>query len=217
VRFDRAWSADSRDRLICISHHDVASLRRIGVSRDDILLAPPGAPPSVPFGTNPRIIPEPVLTGSYGWWRKRRDLARFAAEPAMPWPLLVSDTTALEILGDQAVQIDPKAIDWSAGLRPALVTDRFLGGFKLKALEYVALNCTVFSYCDLRLEFSGLPHAEEFVRVIGSKAEFSSAISLLLTQPPVPLLQRFRAFKDACLDRYAWGRCLAPLEDILDD
>jgi len=214
VRFDRRWASGPRDVLVCISRTDVAGLRALGVVRD-IGIAPPGAPPAVPLARSAEITPEVVLTGSYGWWRKRRDLFRFAAEPPLPFPILVGDALAAGRLDDQARRVDPRAVDWGAGLRFAVVPDRFVGGFKLKTLEYVALNCMILSYCDVRPEFEGLPHVDEFVRLVQSKAEIGAAIEAALDEPARPQLERFAAFKAACLDRYDWDSCLQPLGEAL--
>jgi hypothetical protein len=211
VGFDRRWYSDPGAEIVCISRSDVEGLRRIGVDRPAIAVAPPGAPPAVELSAEAAILPELVLTGSYGWWRKRRDLKRFAAEPALPYPILANDPVALDILGPQAKAADPAEVDWGAGVRFALITDRFVGGFKLKSLEYVALNCMVLSFCDLSAEFADLPFAETFMRKVGSKAEAGAAIRSALALPAPPLLQQFAAFKAACLARYDWEACLAPL------
>jgi len=216
VAFDRRWFGDGGADVICISRADLLGLRRIGVDRADLRVAPPGAPPSVALTARPGVIPELVLTGSYAWWRKRRDLLRFAARPPLAYPILTDNETALAALGGQARAVGPAGIDWSAGLRFALITDRFQGGFKLKSLEYVALNGLILSFCDLSAEFEGLPHAGEFVRRVASKAQVAAEISAVMAQPPAEVLARFAAFKAACLARYEWDRCLQPLGEAVD-
>jgi hypothetical protein len=213
--FERRWYGDPGARLVCISQGDVAGLRAAGVRRQDILVAPPGAPPSNPLAPGAGVIGEAILTGSYGWWRKRRDLKAFAEGPSLPLPVLATDPLALEILGSQGRATTDAAVDWSAGLRFGLITDRFQGGFKLKSTEYVAKNCVVISFCDLSAEFEGLPFAGEFVRGVKTKAQAAAVIAAMLKEPAPALVERFRQFQAACLERYGWDRCLAPLAEAI--
>ena len=216
ARFERRWYGDRSARLVCISQADLAGLRALDVHRSDVSVAPPGAPPEAPLAASAALRPQAVITGSYGWWRKRRDLKRFAAErPALPVPILVRDPAAAEILGGAEKVVLAQQIDWSGGVRFGLVTDRFLGGFKLKAVEYVASNCIVLSLCDLSAEFQGLPHADEFVRHVRAKQEMADLMAGWIAAPDPARIERFRRFKAACMRRYAWDRCLAPLEDAL--
>lgn len=214
--FDRRWFGDRGAQVVCISRADLLGLRRIGVDRPDLRVAPPGAPPSVALAAGAAVIPELVLTGSYAWWRKRRDLLRFAEGPPLAHPIRTDNETALAALGGQARAAGPAGIDWSAGLRFALITDRFQGGFKLKSLEYVALNGLILSFCDLSAEFEGLPHAEAFVRLVTSKAQVDAEIAAVMSQPQAEVLARYAAFKAACLARYEWDRCLQPLGEAVD-
>lgn len=213
--FERRWYGDTSATLICISQADARGLRAQGVNRNDIRVAPPGPPPPAPLAEAAGLLPEAALTGSYGWWRKRRDLQRFAAGPPLPTPVLVSDPLAAEILRRSDTPIAQGPVDWGAGLRFGLITDRFQGGFKLKSLEYVANNCLVLSMCDLSAEFEGLPHAAEFVRCVRDKREMGRAMTELLRDPPAGLLERFRTFKAACMARYEWERALAPFGEAL--
>lgn len=209
--FDRRWCSDPEAQIICISRADAEGLGKVGVNRNDIAVAPPGAPASGELRSGAVVTPELVLAGSYGWWRKRRDLMAFAEErPELPYPILTSDPAALVVLKDQAAAVTMQAVDWGAGLRFGLVTDRFLGGFKLKSLEYVALNAAVLSWCDLSPEFEGLPHAAEFVRCVSSKAEVAATVAEFMQAPAADVLARFQKFKTACLQRFAWEQCLEP-------
>lgn len=213
--FEKRWYADPSAELICISQADVRGLAEHGLGKAPAAVVPPGAPPPVALRADARVFPEAVLTGSYGWWRKRRDLKRFAAEPPLPTPIRVADPLAEEILSRRDTPLAMGDLDWGAGLRFGLITDRFQGGFKLKSLEYVANNCMVLSLCDLSAEFEGLPHAEEFVRWVSGKAEMGDVIAKTLAQPQAELLARFAVFKAACMARYDWSQALAPLGGLL--
>jgi hypothetical protein len=218
LAFERRWYDDRYAGLVLISQADLMGLRQAGITRQDVTIAPAGPPPTVPLSADAPVLHEAVLTGSYGWWRKRRDLKSFAAGPPLGLPIYATDPLALDILGDEGRSLEA-ASDWSwqSGLRFGLVTDAFLGGFKLKSLEYIAQNCVVLSLSDIRPEFEGLPHAEEFVLSLNSKEEVAQAISEMLAKSPEGLVARFIEFKTACLERYNWENCLKPLYDIAND
>ncbi len=212
VGFERRIYGDPAATLVLISQADAQGLRRAGVRRNDILIAPAGAPPSAPLAPDAPVLREAVITGSYGWWRKRRDLKAFAAGAPLGVPIYAVDPLALDILGAEGRPLDPQAgWSWSAGLRFGLVTDAFLGGFKLKSLEYVANNCVVLSYSDIAAEFTGLPHAAAFVKIVRSKADAGALIEQMAREPAPELVGRFLEFKAACLERFGWEQCLAPL------
>jgi hypothetical protein len=212
--YERKWYGDEAAELVCISKVDVDGLAKAGVRRKKIWVAPPGCPPAAPLADHAGLLPELVLTGSYAWWRKRRDLKKFAKGDPLAAKMYVFDSAARDILGDQAQDPGKIEIDWSSGVRFGLVTDRFLGGFKLKALEYVAKNCIILTASDISTEFEGLPHAEIFVRVIANKDDVRRIIQEFDGISDV--VGKFRAFKEACLLQYGWERCLAPLGEAVN-
>lgn len=214
IRFERKWYGDETSELVCISRCDVEGLKKAGINRKKVWIAPPGCPPEVPLSETADLIPEIVLTGSYGWWRKRRDLRSFATGAPLPVKMYVFDAAAREIFGAQALDPGAAEIDWSSHVRFGLVTDKFVGGFKLKALEYVAKNCIILTACDISAEFEGLPHADLFVRMISNKDSLLRAIEEARRVPDV--IRKFREFKEACLAEYSWERCLAPLGQAVE-
>ena len=211
LAFERRLYADPEIELVCISKADVHGLALAGVRPKSLWLAPPGAPPAEPLSPSAQLTPEIVLTGSYAWWRKRRDLAAFAAEPSPGLPILVSDPSAAQTLGELSRLVVPSEVDWAGGIRLGLITDRFVGGFKLKSVEYVARNCIVLSYCDIDAEFQGLPYSAKFVRRIKSSTAIGEILQELRDQPGDKLAAEFATFKAACLERYDWKRCLRPI------
>lgn len=215
LHYERHYYADPYARLLEISQADVDALRRAGIRADDLPISPPGAPPAVALREDAGLIAEAVVTGSYGWWRKRRDLTAFAKGGTIGVPIYAADPQARTILGEQAGVLEDTPEFWSQGLRFGLVTDAFVGGFKLKSLEYVAKNCVVLSLADIGMEFAGIPHAEEFVRLVPDVAAVRSAIESIRASEPAALLERFRVFKAECLERYDWDRCLAPLGEVV--
>ncbi|MEY9463594.1 hypothetical protein ABH973_004007 [Bradyrhizobium ottawaense] len=214
ARFERKWYDDIAAELVCISKLDVEGLKSAGLTRSRIFVAPPGCPAPCDLSDTAEPIPDIVLTGSYAWWRKRRDLESFARGVSLPTKIIAFDDIAKSILGPQAISPTDVFLDWKSGIRFGLITDRFLGGFKLKALEYVARNCAVLSACDISLEFSDLPHAEIFVRKISAKAEAWQTMQEIIRLPNV--VQRFREFKEACVTKFDWNSCLTPLHTAIE-
>lgn len=208
-RFEEQVYGDKDVGLVCISRSDARSLTERGIRRD-AAIAPPGAPPPEPLADGAPMEPVLALTGSFGWWRKRRDLARFAEDrSATALPCYVSDAIAAEFAIEGA---RPAAdLDWTSAIRVGLIADRFTGGFKLKSTEYVARNCAIASFADIEEEYAGLVHAETFVRTVASRAEAEAFAQALAADPATP--EHFRAFKDACLARFDWAETLTPLVD----
>jgi Glycosyltransferase Family 4 len=213
--FERRFYGDPDVELVCISESDRRCLRERGV-RQDSIVAPPGAPPEIALRPGARPEAALVITGSYQWWRKGRDLRRFAAEPVdplVPVPCFVSDDAAscASIVGSRSAS----NLDWAGAIRVGVLTDRFVGGFKLKSTEYVARNCAVVSFADIFEEFSGIPHAAEFVRIVGSRAEAEDVAKELAARDD-DVVDRFLEFKAACLSHFDWSRALKRLEATIE-
>lgn len=167
----------------------------------------PGALPSKALHTNASISRELLITGSYAWWRKRRDFRWFAAA-APEMPVVVNDPLTSSILRDRCEVIWADSVDWSAALRFGVVTDRFVGGFKLKVVEYISNNCMILAFSDLRRDFEDVPHADEFIRVVRSPQDVEAVVTRIETQPRQDTLRRFREFQLACERKFDWERCL---------
>lgn len=207
--YERRYFCQPGSVLTVVSRLDARALREtLGVTTLFPVVAP-GILPPVALKPGAVAVPELVITGSYAWWRKRNDLKRFARQPPA-LPIWTQDDVAEGILGDRGKRL-PASMDWSDAIRFGVITDRFLGGFKLKALEYVANNCIVLSYCDIRPEFTGIPHADEFVRLVESSADIEREIAALTALEQVALVSRYEAFKAGCALRFDWDRCLAAL------
>lgn len=207
---DRYFRPRKNRKLVLVSRADARWLRERFASRERWPIAAPGALPARPLDDDARLHREVLITGSYDWWRKRRDLKQFAH-----WDvgasLLVTDERAARTLGSAARRIDMKTLDTTSVMRFGLVTDRFLGGFKLKSLEYVANNAVILSRSDIRADFEDLPGADLFVRYTPTVESMTLAMDELLGIPAAELVSRFKVFQTACTQRFAWNECLQPL------
>ncbi|MFN4091455.1 MAG: hypothetical protein ACK4FG_01000 [Brevundimonas sp.] len=173
----------------------------------------PGAPRPVPLAEDAKFMPAVEISGSYGWWRKRRDLSYFLRY-ARPQSVVTDTEYVISALDDNAVpRHRPRDGHREIGL--GLIADRFLGGFKLKATEYVAMNCAIVSMCDIRSEFEGLPHADVFVHWCRDPANVAEVIRSLSRLEPELLARQFAEFKDAVLKRFGWDENLHLLSSAI--
>lgn len=207
---DRYFRPRDDRKLVLVSRADARWLRKRFASRERWPIAAPGALAARPLDESASLHREVLITGSYDWWRKRRDLKEFARRNVGA-PLLVTDERAAQALGAGARRIDMKTLDTDSVMRFGLVTDRFLGGFKLKSLEYVANNAVILSRSDIRPDFEGLPDADLFVRYTPTVESVRLAMDELLGMPAAELVSRFKVFQAACSQRFAWDECLQPL------
>lgn len=199
-------------KLIVLSQRDRELIGAIAPDAD-ISIASPGAPPAASLA-NKRFIPEVVISGSYDWLPKRRDLLKIANQVAVlerpadhystafrydqPLPASVSNTPLAAI----ASRI--RSDEYSNALRIGLIPDTFLGGFKLKATFYVAMNCIIASFVDIRSEFDGLPHSNEFVHYITSMEQLSELARSMNDLQDAAMFVRWQKFRSACINRFSW-------------
>lgn len=200
-------------RLVALSMRDRDLLREIAPGAE-VTLAPPGMPPCVPLASD-RVIPEIVLSGSYDWAPKRRDLLVIAAEVGRgghegPLPGWRHDLPLPDVSGAAPLSAVSRLItasDYADGLRFGLIPDSFVGGFKLKATYYIASNCVLLARCDIRSEFAGLPHAEEFVHFTPDLTDVVRVTRQIAASAGPELFSRWRVFQAACAAKFSWQHC----------
>ena len=134
-----------------------------------------------PLASSAPLLGEIVLTGTYDWAPKRRDIARFlqefAALPDRP-PLLTAAVTA-QMTAGLGIQTRPLPSNNGDALRFGLITDRFEAGHKLKTLAYIADNQIVLSYTDVACDFTDVEDAAFFLRRVTSAADINAHIAQL--------------------------------------
>lgn len=169
----------------------------------------PGMPPSLDLNSDAGFDETLVLTGTYNWDLKKRDFDFFLQQYSRYRPYLIACSNGVYANLPTSLHqliIPVTKLDTNASLRVGVITDRFVAGFKLKALEYISMNCAVISFCDIKGEFSHLPHADEFILYVTSVSEMMEHVARLKSSSSAGLIRRFSIFKKACATEFAWDR-----------
>lgn len=209
LRWDRRLYARENIRLVTLSRRDQALVEALAPARP-VAIASPGLPPLAPLRGH-AIIPEIVLSGSYEWRPKRRDLIALAGDVAasghaFAWrhdlPLPGHPEVAHISNAARPIEIG----EYCEGLRFGLIPDRFLGGFKLKSTYFIANNCILLSRCDIRSEFDGLPHAALFVRFTPNVSDIPPILDEFARMDADDIRDRFVEFQQACARQFSWDK-----------
>lgn len=192
--------------IFVLSQHDKRLVEEMGADVP-VVWAPPGMPPAIPLADSARFAPALTFSGSYGWFPKRRDLGRFFQDVHTLGLGIESDETIPEKTRS-GVPITPAHFTdlehCAQTLRIGVIPDRFVAGHKLKAGFYIAHNAIVLSYADIREEFNGLPHAEDFVRFVTGPRDLKFALDDFATRDSASLRKAFSEFQRACTERFSW-------------
>jgi len=203
--------------VACLSLTDLAGLR-IRFPHTRLLHCPPGAPPPTPLAANATFRPEIVVTGTYGWTPKNRDVLRFAHEYAPQPGRLDVFADGLPQQATRMLAARPIVRDTTRStIRLGLITDRFTAGHKLKTTEYIGGNCIVLTFADIEQDFLDIPDREYFIRKLKHAREITSHAAELSRVDPAELRSRFAEFKRRCLECFDWrltsDRLLATLAE----
>jgi hypothetical protein len=179
-------------------------------------VVPPGMPPCHLLEPRAALKRELVLSGTYDWRPKRRDVEAFAMD-------YIRHGLTLPILSDGDLpaeahrRLKPGALDPYPGrdLRFGLVVDRFVAGHKLKVTSYIAHCCAVISYVDISSDFEDIPDADLFIRQIGHAGEIEGVMRDLEAIEPMERNIRFRRFQLACQVRFDWKASAMKLASLL--
>lgn len=205
-RYARIWEAhiynsDKVRSIVVLSKRDRDIVQEIAPKKP-VFVAPPGAPPATDLSPAALLRCELVISGTFDWFPKKRDMQKFDrefAEAGLTYPVLTDGAQ----IGDGDVRF-------------GVITDRFAAGHKLKTMFYIANNCVVLSYCDVSSDFEDLPFSSRFIRRVENAAQLNSAIQSLKEQWNDELCGAFSIFKSACLARFSWKNTAAEIEEALE-
>lgn len=174
----------------------------------NVVVVPPGSPPAAGLAPDAQIVMEALISGSYSWAPKRRDVQRLAQELSSRASNIrfVVDRPLPQIASSALQAEDYNSRSSDGNIRFGLIPDTFISGFKLKATYYIANNFICLTRCDIASEFDGIPDAERFVRYVPRGGEAPAIMEEYRAWDAEDLRARFGAFKEAVLDRFTWRR-----------
>lgn len=187
--------------------------------RQDIALVQPGAPPAAPLNADAATTRDLVISGTFDWFPKARDLRRFVGEYAAQPPagVRLRCTTAVpEDLRATLGATEDDAIDAAGAIRFGLITDRFPAGHKLKTAAYLMNNCAVLSFTRVIEDFADLPFASNWIIEVSRSSELGPAIDRLVRRPADEARAELAVLKDAVAERLSWSRQAANLAVLIE-
>jgi hypothetical protein len=198
--------------VAALSRRDLAYLRTLD-NAPDLLLLPPGMPACITLAHDAVLVNELVISGTFDWTPKRRDILAFARdyEAVADRVMIRADGLPAEAMQRLRPLPTPSAMDNASALRFGLIADRFEAGHKLKTMAYIAANQIVLSFADIGFDFAHIPDHAFFIRKIDTVAEIAAHAAALSSVPAALLRARFLAFQQACAQSFTWDAVAATL------
>lgn len=202
--------------LITLSEDDACLVKKL-VGSKPVQVISPGMPKAAP-APKAEVRPELLISGTYGWFPKRRDLRRFVryVAKALEFPLICLWDHPLPdgiSMPDSGSYTDVH--NWSPAVRFGFVPDTFVSGFKLKTGSYISNNCIVISCSDFGSDYADLPHQSTFMRKILSLDEIKPIVDEIAMMSPNDLTSMFQQFKTATINRFSWSTALEKLDSTI--
>lgn len=206
-----------------ISSVVVLSVRDADVARGlvkckPVIVVSPGAPP-VSGRPDNQVRPELIISGTYDWYPKRRDLVEASEEfrSAVNFPLSLFWDKPLPKKARTALEgIYLRDVPQELALRFGFVPDKFSSGFKLKVTYYIVNNCIVLSKSDVSQDYEGIADFELFIRRVNNVAEIEEIYKEISRMDPIQLINRFEVFKQACVKRFSWDEGAERVSALLE-
>jgi len=204
-RWERVAYATSQFPVMAVlSRGDYAHLCRVRPA-ETVLYTPPGMPRSVPLAPCSEFKAEILVSGTFTWYPKRRDLILFSREYAAQKRQVPVFADPLPRQARQVLPAHPMPLKFDDGIRLGLIPDRFVAGHKLKATYYIANNAIVLSYADITMEFEDIEDHEFFIRKIDHAADIERHVAEIAQVTPDVLVRRMEVFKRRCAERFSWS------------
>jgi hypothetical protein len=202
----RALSGALFQAISAISTRDRDLLRKIS-RRDDIGLVLPGAPPPTPLREDATCARDLVISGTFDWFAKARDLKTFAREyqasPVAQTRVFASSGIPHEVRTALGAGLESN-LDYSERIRFGIITDRFTAGHKLKTAAYLMSNCIVISYAQVIHDFHNLPNAARWIHQVASTDEVATVMKAIESRPMADLRGELEELKAAIGTQLAW-------------
>jgi hypothetical protein len=204
--------------VTAISARDLTLLTALS-GRNDVALVMPGAPPAAPLAPHADVRRELVVSGTYDWFPKTRDVHRFAEEySAAPAPdsRVYLGAGVPHALRATLGGADEHSLDYSAAIRFGVITDRFTAGHKLKTAAHLMNNCAVISFARVSEDFAGFPHAKRWIFEIRDVAEIGPIMDHITSLSATAARAELIALKRAVDETLSWKVQAEALATVID-
>ena len=201
------------NQVVVLSLADQQHIQRIA-PRAAVTYAPPGMPKAVPLSGDARFEASIILSGTYGWRPKRRDLLAFVAayrESGLDAPVF-ADGLPSEVAGIARPMAD---LDPASAIRIGVIPDRFSAGHKLKVAAYVAMNAVPVAFCDLGEEFA-CPEAPDLILDKATPEKLAAHIRYLEAMPPLELRSKWDRLQAHFVRRFSWEATAAAICEVAE-
>jgi hypothetical protein len=201
----RLYRSPNIAAIVTLSRRDQAHVA--GVTKTAMVpLVIPGMPQVVPLLPQAGLREELVVSGTFDWRPKRRDIMLFAQEYARERGRL---PVFADRLPDEASAMLPtmpalSESEASEAIRFGLISDRFVAGHKLKTLSYIAHNQVVLSFSDAVHDFESIPDHEFFIRRIASTADIATQVAAVSAVGTDQIRERLLTFQRLCAQQFSW-------------
>lgn len=160
-----------------------------------------------------------LFTGNYQWSLKAASLQKVFSKPYTGSLQL----TALDVdekfkaitVASHADIVYCETIPQIDFIKIGIITDDFLSGFKLKALELISIGCCLASFSDISIEFEDISYANLFIRNIRSLNEVDAYYQSLQNDKQV--IEKFTIFYNEVCSRFNWNKTAADIQKVLDN
>jgi glycosyltransferase involved in cell wall biosynthesis len=205
--------------ITAISVGDQRLLRQLS-GRGAIVIIPPGAPSAAALNDDATFKRELVISGTFDWFPKARDLRRFAndyaQDPVANTKLRCSSSSAATIRAALGAAHDD-GYDPADGIRAGVITDRFTAGHKLKTAAYIMGNCAVISFARISGDFIDLPNYRNWIFEVSDAAEIAPIMDRLAARPADEMRGELTALKSAVAEKFNWAKSGALLADVIEE
>ena len=174
-------------------------------------------PAVVPLEPGAELRRELVLSGTFDWKPKRRDVLLFLDAYWSATDRLALWADDPSILGSQpGLNGRLTSADCGRAIRFGVITDRFVAGHKLKTLSHIAHNQIVLSFADVLDDFAHIEDAGLFIRRVRSFDDIARQVTLVAQMDPVSTRSRFLAFQGRCSSLFTWDAVAGALSEMAE-
>lgn len=215
----RSFRSEGIDDVFTLSKRDAALVAKLS-GRRTVPTFHPGAPNAHPLADGAGLQPDLVVSGTFEWFPKLRDLRSFAAEyrdwTRRPKPRIYISSGLSDELRHALDAQDVGTLDLGSAIRFGLVTDRFVAGHKLKVSEYFAANLIPISFSEVGEDFEFSAAATRLISTVGDIAAMSARIDEFERMPRTALHVLFAEAKRDVLDELSWARQAGRMADYIE-